>query len=262
VHEASGPVTALAFNFKERKLAYCSVEGGWLHELSASGENRTFRSGVAYTSVLRYDCDSRLVGAASAEQSMVRISDDRGSSESLSESYEHERYERLGGLAIHSSGMIYFSDARAGKPSRLYLMNGENKSVMLASEAVQGPGALCYSSDEKYLFIAQSDNHRIMRMTILPSGKLEYRCMFAELDEQYRAPPRDLAMDAAGNFYCATGKGVHVFDHGGKCLGVVSAGEHCTAVCFAGPALDTLLMAEEGRIWSIRVGVAGMRPVV
>ena len=64
--------------------------------------------------------------------------------------------------------MVHCSDARsAGKPSRIYLINGESKDVVTASEAIQSPGSLCYSADERYLYVAEPKNGRVLRMTIL-----------------------------------------------------------------------------------------------
>jgi sugar lactone lactonase YvrE len=232
MHEAAGPIRALAYDPRARRVAFCCVEGGWLHELSPPGTVRSFQSGFSYASALRYDCEGRLVALATGEHAVMRDGESLGS------------FDGLAGLATHSSGMMYLSTA-----SKLQLMNGENKSVIVASDAVPDGGALCYDPEEKYLFIAEPARRRVMRMTIQASGKLEYRCMFAELPAGVGSLG-EIVWSAHGELYCASDKGVYVFDRGGKWLGVVAPQMRCASLCLGDGGL---VVAEAGRIWTIHV---------
>jgi gluconolactonase len=262
VHEASGVVTALAYNWRDARLAFCVGPEGWVHELSGDGRERVFREGFSGCSVVRYDCEGRLIGSVGGEQPLVRMLDDGTGREPVAGSYKSEPFEDIRGIATHSSGMVHCSDARsAGKPSRIYLINGESKDVVTASEAIQSPGSLCYSADERYLYVAEPKNGRVLRMTILLDGQLGFRCMFAVVEEGSHADG-ELAFDSRGHLYWGCGQGVHVFDRGGKHLGAIATDKACSSICFSSRDLKTLLIAEQNRIWSVRVAYAGARPVL
>ncbi len=262
VHEAEGPVTGLAYNWRDDRLAFCVATDSWVHELTADRRERIFREGFSGATALRYDCEGRLVGTAGPERPLVRMLDDGGSREVIATAFKTEPIEDLRGIAVHSSGMIHCSDARtAGKASRVYLINGESRDIVSVSEAIQSPGSLCYSADERYLFVAEPKNSRIMRMTLLPGGQLEYRCLFAAVETGSHADG-ELAMDTHGHLYWGGGEGVYVFDRGGKYLGAIATDRRCASICFAGHDLKTLLIAEQSRIWSLRVAHAGIRPAL
>jgi sugar lactone lactonase YvrE len=264
VHEAAGPVLSLAYNWRDARLAFC-VGGtdGRVHELSGSGgrTERVFREGFSGSTVIRYDCEGRLLGSAGSQQPLARMLADGTGRELIASAFKTEPFEDIRGIAAHSSGMIHCSDARAaGKPSRIYLINGESKDVVSVSEAIRDPGSLCYSPDERYLYIAEPKNSRIMRMTILPSGQLDYRCLFAAVETGSHADG-ELAVDSLGHVFWSCGAGVHVFDRGGKHLGTIATDKACASICFAGRDLKTFLIAAQNRIWSLRVANAGARAV-
>ena len=260
IHQADGPVTALAYNWRAARLAFCV--GGWVHELSGNRNERVFRQGFSASTLVRYDCEGRLLGSAGTEQPLVRMLEDGSNWESLVSAYKGEPLEDIRGIVGHSSGMLHCSDARAGgRPSRIYLINGESQDVVSVSEAIRSPGSLCYSPDERYLYVAEPKSSRIMRLRILPSGELQYRCLFAEVSGGAH-PDGEMAVDSRGHLFWGSGEGVHLFDRGGKHLGTVAIDRSCAALCFAGRDLKTLLFAEQSRIWSLRVDYPGARPVI
>lgn len=260
IHQADGPVTALAYNWRAARLAFCV--GGWVHELSGDRNERVFRQGFSASTLVRYDCEGRLLGSAGTEQPLVRMLADGSSRESLATAYKGEPLEDIRGIVGHSSGMLHCSDARAGgRPARIYLINGESKDIVSVSEAIGSPGSLCYSEDERYLYVAEPRSGRIMRLTILPSGELQYRCLFAEVSGGAH-PDGELAVDSRGHLFWGSGEGVHVFDRGGKHLGTLATDRSCAALSFAGRDLKTLLFAEHSRIWSLRLNQPGARPVI
>lgn len=260
IHQADGPVTALAYNWRAARLAFCV--GGWVHELAANRNERVFRQGFSASTLVRYDCEGRLLGSAGTAQPLVRMLEDGSASEPIATAYKGEPLEDIRGIVAHSSGMLHCSDARAGgRPSRIYLINGESKDIVSVSESIGSPGSLCYSQDERYLYVAEPKSSRIMRLTILPSGELQYRCLFAEVSGSAHADG-ELAVDSRGQLFWGCGEGVHVFDRGGKHLGTLATDKSCAALCFAGRDLKTLVFAEQSRIWSLRVAQAGARPVV
>jgi gluconolactonase len=260
IHQAGGPVTALAYNWRAARLAFCV--NGWVHELAGNRNERVFRQGFSASTLVRYDCEGRLLGSDGGEHSLVRMLEDGSARELIASAYKGEPLEDIRGIVGHSSGMLHCSDARAGgRPSRIYLINGESKDIVAVSEAIRSPGSLCYSPDERYLYVAEPQRSRIMGLTILPSGELQYRCLFAEVSGSTHADG-ELAVDSRGHLFWGCGEGVHVFDRGGKHLGTVATDKNCAALCFAGRDLKTLLFAEQSRIWSLRVAIPGARPVV
>lgn len=260
VHEAGGAVIALAYNRRDARLAFCVRGDPWVHELRDNSDERVMRAGFSASTLVRYDCEGRILGGTRVE--LARMAEDGTGSEIVAATYKSEPFEDVRGIAAHSSGMIHCSDARrAGKPSRIYLINGESRQIVSMSEGLQSAGSLCYSEDERYLYVCDSKSRRIMRLSILPGGELQFRCLFAEVSGGAHADG-ELAVDSLGQLFWGCGAGVHVFDRGGKHLGTVATDKACASVCFAGQDSRTLLIAEQNRIWSLRVTSPGARPVI
>ena len=259
VHEASGPVIALAYNRRDARLAFCVRGDPWVHELRNNSNERVMRAGFSGSTLVRYDCEGRILGGTRVE--LARMLEDGTGSEIIAATYKAQPFEDVRGIAAHSSGMVHCSDARtAGKPARIYLINGESKDIVSMSEALPSAGSLCYSEDERYLYVCDPKSSRIVRLSILPSGELQFRCLFAEVAGGAHADG-ELVVDSLGQLFWGCGEGVHVFDRGGKHLGTLATDKACASVCFAGQDSRTLLIAEQNRIWSLRVTTPGARPV-
>jgi len=259
LHEADGPVIALAYNWRDARLGFCVRGDPWVHELHNERSERVLREGFSSSTLIRYDCEGRILGGTRV--ALARMLEDGTGGEIIAAAYKVQPFEDVRGIAAHSSGMIHCSDARtAGKPARIYLINGESKDIVSVPEALQNAGSLCYSPDERYLYVCDPKSSRIMRLSILPSGELQSRCLFAEVGGGAHADG-ELVVDSLGQLFWGCGEGVHVFDRGGKHLGTVATDKACATVCFAGHDLRTLLIAEHNRIWSLRVATPGARPV-
>ena len=259
LHQAGGAVVALAYNWRDARLGFCVGGDPWVHELRNNSSERVFREGCSGSTLIRYDCEGRILAGTRVE--LARMLEDGIGREIIAGAYKGEPFEDVRGIAAHSSGMIHCSDARtAGKPSRIYLINGESKDIVSVSEALPNAGSLCYSPDERYLYVCDARSSCIMRLSILPSGELQSRCLFAEVAGGAHADG-ELVVDRLGQLFWGCGEGVHVFDRGGKHLGTVATDKACASLCFAGPDLRTLLIAEHSRIWSVRVATPGARPV-
>jgi gluconolactonase len=113
------------------------------------------------------------------------------------------------------------------------------------------PNGITGAPDGKHLFVSDIGAGRTWRYDIQPGGSLTNRILFCSLGSD------GMTIDAGGNLYL-TGRGVTVFDAGGKEIDHIDVPESWTAnVAFSGADHQTLFITASEAIYSIHLRVKG-----
>src|SRR5206468_12922619 len=112
------------------------------------------------------------------------------------------------------------------------------------------PNGLCFSPDEKTLYIADSGKpHHIRKFAVHDDGTLSGGDVFCVID---KGVPDGIRCDERGNVWSSAGDGVHVFSPAdGKLIGKINVPESPANLCFGGPAGQTLFMTARTRLYKI-----------
>jgi gluconolactonase len=120
------------------------------------------------------------------------------------------------------------------------------------------PNGLCFSPDEKRLYIADSGGpHHIRVFNVQKEGDawtLANGKIFCVID---KGVPDGIRCDERGNVWSSAGDGVHVFSPNGELLGKIFVPETPANLCFGGEDGKTLFMTARNSLYSIPVNVAG-----
>jgi gluconolactonase len=119
------------------------------------------------------------------------------------------------------------------------------------------PNGLCFSADEKRLFINDSAYNHIRVFDVKPDGTLENGRLWAELRPAGKGVADGMKIDAAGNIYCAGPGGIHLFAADATCLGIILMPEQTANLAWGDADLHSLYLTATTSVYRLRTLAAG-----
>jgi gluconolactonase len=240
------------------------------------------KSGYAGTDVGEYvqpgsngltlDSQGRLTIDEMGRRRVTRI-EKNGTVTVLADRYDGKQFNSPNDLVYRSDGALYFTDPPFGLPkvfddprkqlpySGVFcVINGR---VKLVSKDFTGPNGLAFSPDEKYLYVADWDEHHkaINRYEVRPNGDLANPSLFADLTSKPGEDALDgMKVDKNGNVYVAGPGGLWIVAPSGKLIGRIVPSEEPHNVAWGDADGKTLYIAAMTSIYRVRLNVAGVRP--
>ncbi|MEO7143645.1 MAG: SMP-30/gluconolactonase/LRE family protein [Bryobacteraceae bacterium] len=187
----------------------------------------------------------------------------------LVDRWEGKRLSSPNDLVYKSDGALYFTDPPYGlakqddDPAKEIKFNGVFRfaqgNLTPVIKDLTRPNGIAFSPDEKYLYIANSDekNKVWMRYDVQTDGTVTNgRVFFDVTAEKEDGLPDGMKVDSLGNLYCAGPGGIWVFSADGKHLGTIKPGE-TPANCNWGGDGKTLYITARTGLYRIKLAVAG-----
>ena len=192
-----------------------------------------FRNPSNKSNGLTWDREGRLLACEHATSRVTRTEPD-GRITVLASHYEGKELNSPNDIVVKRDGAIYFSDPTYGRiefygvprPTELdfrgvYRLDPGTKALTLLVDDFKQPNGLCFSRDEKHLFVNDTERGHIRMFEVQPDGTLDRGRVWAETSGEGPGAPDGMKIDSAGNVYCCGPGGIHVFDPKGTCLGVI-----------------------------------------
>ena len=174
-------------------------------------------------------------------------------------------------VVVRSDGAIYFSDPTYGrnkyygKPRPLqldfrgvYRVAPDSKTLTLMADDFGQPNGLCFSPDERWLYVNDTDRQHIRRFEVRPDGTLAGGMVWAETKGDGAGAPDGMKVDSAGNVYCCGPGGIHVFTPDAVCLGVIRVPEYTANFCFGDDDLRSLYVTASTSLYRFRTNTPGI----
>lgn len=223
---------------------------------------------------LTLDAQGRLTINQHGNRRVIRVEKDGGETV-LADRYEGKRLNSPNDLVYRSDGTLYFTDPPFGLPkffddprkelpfSGVYsIYKGR---LQLISKDFTGPNGIALSPDEKYLYVGDWDEKKVVVMRYearadgtLANGRVFFD-MTAALDKERNAID-GIKVDAEGNLYVAGPGGLWVISPSGKHLGKIIAPRHIHNMAWGDEDGRTLYLCARSGLYRIRLNVAGVRP--
>jgi gluconolactonase len=221
---------------------------------------------------LTLDSQMRLTINEHGNRRVTRLEAD-GSITVLADRYNGKRLNSPNDLVYRSDGTLYFTDPRFGLPkffddprkelpfSGVYSLY-KGKLQLITSEFT-GPNGIAFSPDEKYLYVANWDEHKkvIMRYESHPDGTVSNGCVLFDMTS---APGEDaldgMKVDQRGNLYVSGPGGLWIISPEGKHLGTIIAPKHPHNLAWGDADGKTLYLCARSGLYRMRLNVAGIRP--
>lgn len=221
------------------------------------------------------DRQGRLVTCEHGGRRVTRTEYD-GSITVICESIEGKKLNSPNDVVVKSDGSIWFTDPDFGilghyegykceseLPMRTYRWDAETQRTDVVSDDVLGPNGLCFSPDEKILYVVESrgvPNRKIVAYDVGAKGKLSNRRVVIDAGP---GTPDGMRCDIDGNLWCGWGMGsaeldgVMVFAPDGAKIGQILLPERCANVCFGGLKRNRLFMAASQSVYALYVNTQG-----
>jgi gluconolactonase len=216
-----------------------------------------------------FDAQGRLVSCEHGTSRVVR-EERAGSLTVLASHWQGKELNSPNDVTIKSDGAIYFSDPTFGRiredvgiprPLTLdfrgvYRIAPDGELRLLVDDFEQ-PNGLCFSLDEKHLFINDTPRKHIRVFDVQPGGGIANGRVFGETTGDAPGAPDGMKLDTLGRLYCTGPGGIHVFDAEGRCLGVILTPERPTNMAWGDDDLKTLYITAQTSVYRTRLKTPG-----
>jgi gluconolactonase len=220
---------------------------------------------------MTYDADLNLIVCEHATSSLVRERPD-GRREVLASHFEGRELNSPNDVCLHSDGSIYFSDPWYGRmpvygverPRQLGFQGvyrvppGGQPQLLVDRSRFEQPNGLCFSPDEKLLYVNDTATCMIWEFAVNADGSLSSGRIFASGIRSELEPgvPDGMKCDAQGNIWVTAPGGVWVYAPGGSLLGKVRVPELVSNLAWGGDDFHTLFMTATHSLYAVKTKVS------
>jgi gluconolactonase len=236
-----------------------------------TGEVTTFRKPSNFSNGHTRDRQGRLVSCEHGTRRVTRTEHD-GSITVLLDQFDGKRLNAPNDVVVHSDGSIWFTDPGYGilkhyegtqapfeLPRYVYRVDPQSGEATVVADDFDRPNGLCFSPDERLLYIVDTGAPNHIRVFDVADGKLSNGRLFVGM----RPSNSDgIRADRDGNIWSGAGgppglRGVHCYAPDGTRIGQIHLPENCANICFGGAQKNRLFMVASQSLYSVYVEALG-----
>jgi gluconolactonase len=251
-------------------LVFSDIPANELKKWSNKGGVETFRKPSNNANGNTLDLQGRLITCEHSAR-RVSITEKDGTVKTLVDSYQGKKLNSPNDVVVKTDGTIWFTDPHYGiKPEQkeqpgnyVYRLDPKTGKLTAVVKDFDMPNGLCFSPDEKKLYVADSGKPRHIRVfDVQADGTLTGGNVFAKIEV---GGPDGIRCDAKGRVYSSAGDGVHIFaPDGGLIAKIITPNrpggdkpETAANLCFGGKKKKTLYITANTSLYSIKLDVKG-----
>ena len=159
---------------------------------STDGTLSVFMENAGRSNGMYFDQDGNLLTCADEKNQLWRIDPRTKEIEVLIDDFNGQRLNGPNDLWVDPKGGIYFTDpfykrdwwnhdTKEIEKENVYYLSPDQKSLKVAASDFVRPNGIIGTSDGKMLYVADINDKKTYRFTILPDGSLSDRKLFAEM---------------------------------------------------------------------------------
>lgn len=259
----------------ERHLTFSDIIGSKIYrwapgEGGAGGKLSVHRSPSNMANGNTYDREGRLLSCEHSTSQVVR--EEGGELKVIASRYQGKELNSPNDIVVKSDGRIYFTDPPAGRSERygrfrpqeldfqgFFRVDPDGQNLTLLGKDFILPNGLCFSTDEKRLFVNDTRRKHIRAYDVQPDGLVTGGTVWAEATGEGEGHPDGMKVDSADNLYCTGPGGVHVFAPDGACLGVIRTPERAANFAWGGDDLRDFFITATSSVYRTRVRTPGLK---
>jgi gluconolactonase len=253
---------------RNRRLLFSDIPGDVISAWSG-GRTQDFRRPSHKSNGLTLDRQGRVLCCEHATSRVTRLEAD-GTVTVLASAFEGKELNSPNDIVVKTDGAIYFSDPTYGRMEYygvprepqlgfqgVYRVDSDGRNLTLLADDFSQPNGLCFSADERLLFVNDTERMHIRVFDVLPDGRLANSRTWGETRGEGGGAPDGMKIDSAENLWCCGPGGLHVFDRNARCLGVVRTPEVPANFTFGDDDLKSIYATCQGAVYRFRVKVPG-----
>lgn len=217
------------------------------------------------------DNKGRLVSAEHSGR-RVSVTEKDGTFKTVVDSFEGKKLNSPNDPVVKSDGTIWFTDPDYGlknKPGTqekegkeqpgnyVYRFDPKTKTITAVVKDFDKPNGLCFSPDEKKLYVADSGTPKHIRVfDVNKDGTLSGGQVFCKID---KGGPDGIRCDRGGRVWSSAGDGVQIFAPSGELIGKILVPESPANLGFGGKDRRTLFITARKTLYAIEVKAQGKK---
>lgn len=244
-------------------LIFSDIPANTLYRWSPQDGFSVFRTPSHNTNGNNADQFERLISAEHGSRT-VTVTEREGDVRTIADVYDGKKLNSPNDLACRKDGAIWFTDPTYGLEGRakeqpknfVFRLDPKTGDLKPVADDFYQPNGLCFSPDEKKLYIADSGKPRHIRaFDVSEDGKtLANGKVFCTIDN---GAPDGIRCDSSGNIWSSAGDGVQIFAPDGTLLGKILVPESPANLCFGGTDGRTLFITARTGLYCIDLTIGG-----
>ena len=254
----------------EKSLIFNDIIGNAIYHWTEKTGIKKIRRNSYMANGNTYDRQGRVVTCEHATSRITRTDFSAGGElEVLATHFQDRELNSPNDIVCKRDGTLYFSDPNMGRGPRVgiprqqqltfqgvYRLDPSDRSLVLLVDDFTKPNGLCFSNDEKRLFIDDSEFNHIRVFDVAHDGSLHNGRLWAELANKGIGVADGMKIDPAGNIYCCGPGGVHILDANATYLGIILMPEQTANLAWGDDDLGSLYITASASVYRLRTGVS------
>jgi gluconolactonase len=263
-----GPV----WDRRKRRFLWVDIIGDTIYQWVPGTGKSVLVHPSSHANGMTFDREGRLVIAGWSQRTIWRIEPD-GAFTTIASHWQGKKFNSPNDIVVRSDGSVYWTDSAGGLV--IPGMVGEDLQRQLDIQAVfrltpQGkveltvedtvyPNGLCFSPDEKILYVNDTRMAHIRAFDVAPDGCVGNGRLFHTLTGSEAGVADGIKCDQEGNVYCTGPGGVHVIAPDGQFLGrLLIPGGHTTNIAWGDDDWRSLYMTTYHAVFRTRLNIPGV----
>jgi gluconolactonase len=259
-----GPVWFADLGF----LLFSDIPNDRVMRWTERGSLEVFRQPCGHENGHYRDLQGRLISCSHGGRCVTRTEHD-GRRTILAERFQGKRLSSPNDVVVKSDGTVWFTDPHYGiqtdyegeraepelKPS-VYRFDPRTGELRLVADDFGGPNGLCFSPDEKRLYIAETgrlfDAQPEQHIRVYDVSADGAQVSHARIFHKVQPGAADgMRVDEDGNLWASAGDGVHCIAPSGELLGRIRVPSPVGNLTFGGPMKNRLFICASQALFAI-----------
>jgi gluconolactonase len=257
---------------REQHLIFSDIPGNQMRRWSAAGGIASFRQPSNKANGNTYDRAGRMLSCEHATSRVTRTASD-GTIAVIASEYQGKQLNSPNDIVVKRDGWIYFTDPTYGRtrdygverPLELdfrgvFRVREDGSDVTLLAGDFGQPNGLCFSLDEKRLFVNDTQHGHIRAFDVTANGLLSGGAVWAAVARNGKGGPDGMKIDSAGNLYCCDCRdegGLHVFAPDARFLGIILPPEATANFTWGDGDLKSIFLTASTSLYRMRTNTPG-----
>jgi gluconolactonase len=243
-------------------LLFSDIKANTIYEWSPSDSSiKVYLQPSDSSNGLTFDHQGRLVLTQMRLRRIARQNSD-GTITPLVSTYHGKKFNSPNDLVVKSDGSIFFTDPDFNIPypynhelsiKGIYRLSNSG-SLKLIDSTFDKPNGICFSPDEKKLYVNESAKCRIYVWDVLNDSTIANKKLFYQIPVSGYAD--GMKVDPEGNVYCTGPTGVWIISPSGQYLDKIAMTETPSNCSWGDPDRKTLYITAGKSLYRIRLADA------